>query len=134
MARKHSDTAVLAAPPQQTNEEADKRAGALADAMMDAAANGQDVTRAQSGVIPMTPEQVVGMGSAVQAKRERKARDPHAIRPMYLLVAVHRDTDLMRIVGTAPTIGQARKQLPNCAYAIRDSETGPCIARAKLVS
>ena len=134
MARKHSDTAVLDAPPQQTNGEADERAGALADAMMDAASNGQDVTRAQSGVIPMTPEQVAGMNRAVQAKRERKARDPNAVRPMYQIQGMDRYSGAMRILLTAPTKGQARKLLPQAVQVGGELQGSPVIVQCRIVS
>ena len=112
MARKHSDTAVLDAPPPQTNGEA-----------VDPAAP-----------IPVTDAPPVIPSDPPPARKPRKARDPNAVRPMYQIQGMDRYSGAMRILLTAPTKGQARKLLPQAAQVGGELQGSPVIVQCRIVS
>lgn len=99
----------------------------------DAAAVDANGATAIATEAPKAPETQEVNGEGTEGKR-KKRRDPNAVRPIYLLLAIRRDTKTLRILFDAPTIGRARKQLATAVYGLRDNEDGPVIARCKMVS
>lgn len=70
---------------------------------------------------------------AVRPVNARLKRDPNALRPLYLLVAITVATSNIRVLMTEKTVGRARKLAPRLGNLIERGESGPVILRSKPV-